>query len=329
MPLLDVSDLTTELVLRGARLNAVDQVSFRLEAGATLALVGESGCGKSLTALALMQLLPTAARTVAGEVWLEGEDLLRLSARQMERVRGARMAMVFQEPMTSLNPLHRVGAQVAEPLRLHGKLTRHRAEARAVALLADMGIASPEMRARAYPHELSGGMRQRVMLAMALACDPAVLIADEPTTALDVTVQAQILERLRDAKAQRGLALLLITHDLGVVAETCERVLVMYAGRLVEDSTVEALFENPAHPYTRGLLDSMPARAAAAWAGVGSRPRLTSIPGSVPALGEWPSGCRFRTRCARATERCEREVPRLQALRSGQRVACHHPLDLP
>lgn len=316
---LEVRSLTTELAVRGRRVAAVDHVSFTLHERETLGLVGESGCGKSLTALSLLRLLrDPPARIVSGEVLYRGRNLLGLSETEMCRVRGPELSMVFQEPMTSLNPIFRVGRQIGESVRLHQGASRPAARARSIDLLRKVGISAAEERVDAYPHELSGGMRQRVMMAIAIACNPSVLIADEPTTALDVTVQAQILRLLRDLQTERGLSVLLITHDLGVVAEMCERVLVMYAGHVVEDAPVDALFARPAHPYTQGLLRSMPTRTA--------RERLQTIPGTVPSLAERPDGCRFRARCERASAECREVDPPLEEKRPFQRAACHHPL---
>ncbi|TMA99019.1 MAG: ABC transporter ATP-binding protein, partial [Deltaproteobacteria bacterium] len=258
MPLLEVRDLRTSFFLEGGEARAVDGVSFTLDAGRVLGLVGESGCGKSVTALSLMRLVPPPGRIVGGEVRLDGRDLLGLPERDMRAVRGAGLAMIFQEPMTSLNPVFTVGSQIAEAVRLHRPVSRREAWERAVELLAEVGIPEPARRARDYPHRLSGGMRQRVMIAMAISCEPRVLIADEPTTALDVTIQAEILDLLRALREQRGMALLLITHDLGVVAEQADEVAIMYAGRIVEHAPVLAIFDRPLHPYTQGLFRSMP-----------------------------------------------------------------------
>src|SRR5713101_3779454 len=276
MPLLEVRDLRTSFFLEGGEARAVDGVSFALDAGRVLGLVGESGCGKSVTALSLMRLVPPPGRIVGGEVRLDGRDLLGLPERDMRAVRGAGMAMIFQEPMTSLNPVFTVGSQIAEAIRLHRRASRRAAWARAVELLAEVGISEPERRARDYPHRLSGGMRQRVMIAIAISCEPRVLVADEPTTALDVTIQAEILDLLRTLRERRGMALVLITHDLGVVAEQADEVAIMYAGRIVEHASVVDVFERPLHPYTQALLRSMP--------GLGSerRDRLETIPGQVP-----------------------------------------------
>src|SRR5436309_3606901 len=291
MPLLEVRDLRTSFFLEGGEARAVDGVSFALDAGRVLGLVGESGCGKSVTALSLMRLVPPPGRIVGGEVRLDGRDLLGLPEREMRAVRGAGLAMIFQEPMTSLNPVFTVGSQIAEAVRLHRPVSRREAWERAVELLAEVGIAEPARRARDYPHRLSGGMRQRVMIAMAISCEPRVLIADEPTTALDVTIQAEILDLLRALREQRGMALLLITHDLGVVAEQADEVAIMYAGRIVEHASVVDVFDHPRHPYTQALFRSMPGVVGM------RRERLEAIPGQVPDLLHLPSGCAFRDRC--------------------------------
>jgi len=322
--LLEIRDLQVELATARGTLRAVDGVSLEVPRGQTLGIVGESGCGKSLTALSVLRLLRAPpARVAKGQVLFEGRDLLTLPEAELRRIRGDRIAMVFQEPMSSLNPVYTVGAQIAEAVRAHRPLDRAAARARAVEMLRQVGIPAPLERADAYPHQLSGGMRQRVMIAMALACDPELLIADEPTTALDVTVQAQILELLRGLQRSRRMSMALITHDLGVVAETCDEVVVMYAGRVVERAPVRDLFRHPAHPYTAGLLRSIPRLEQ------GRAQRLWAIPGSVPALGAWPSGCRFRDRCDRATEICAQVDPPLEAKRPGQLAACHHPVEAP
>ncbi|MGJ3524329.1 ABC transporter ATP-binding protein [Nitratidesulfovibrio sp. D1] len=314
--LLDVRDLTVEFPGRaeadgqpGAPLRAVAGISFSIEPGRTLCLVGESGCGKSMTALALLRLVPEPGRIAAGSVRLEGRDLLPLPEQDMRGVRGRSISMIFQEPMTSLNPVFRVGEQIAEGLRLHLGLSRSQAAARAVDLLRQVGIPSPELRARDFPHQMSGGMRQRVMIAMALACDPRLLIADEPTTALDVTIQRQILRLMRDLAARRGAAVLLITHDLGVVAETADHVAVMYAGRIMEYAPVGEFFARPLHPYAQGLMRSVPQAVSGPRA-----ERLSAIPGTVPPLWALPSGCTFRDRCPHAFARCAEQEPPLLAV---------------
>ncbi len=314
-PILSVRGLVTELRTQDGRFNAVDGVSFDLHPGEVLGIVGESGCGKSMTALSILGLVPRPpGRIVAGKVAFEGRDLLRLPERELQRVRGAAISMIFQEPMTSLNPVFTVGEQILETLRQHERIGRRAARDRAVELLAKVGIPSPAERLEAYPHELSGGMRQRVMIAIALACNPKVLLADEPTTALDVTIQAQILDLLERLQAELGMAVVIITHDLGVVAEFAHRVLVMYAGRVVEEGPVEAIFERPAHPYTRGLLASLPDLE-------GEGGRLQAIPGAVPQLHELEAGCRFAPRCTLAEPACRAADPPLR--REGVRaVAC-------
>jgi peptide/nickel transport system ATP-binding protein len=327
-PLLDVRGLKTQLSLEEGPVLAVDDVSFSLPPGGTLGVVGESGCGKSLTALSVMRLVPEPpGQVVAGEVRFRGENLLALPEERMRRIRGHHLSMVFQEPMTSLNPVYTVGEQIAEGVRLHLGRSRSAAREHAVEMLRQVGIPAPEQRVDSYPHQLSGGMRQRVMIAMALACGPELLIADEPTTALDVTIQAQILELLKRLQAERRMAVLLITHDLGVVAESCDAVVVMYAGRVVERAPVRALFRQPAHPYTAGLLRSIPALQEAG--GAGERKRLRAIPGMVPSLRRLPVGCRYRDRCERALDICARVDPPLELKRDGQEAACHNPVPAP
>ena len=300
-PLLAVSGLTTVFDTSTGTVTAVDDVSFEIRAGETLGLVGESGSGKSVTALSIMRLVQRPGRIAAGRVVFKGRDLLTLDEGEMRQVRGAGIALVFQEPMTALNPVFRVGDQIAETLRVHGRATRGEARSRAIELLRAVRIASPEARVDDYPHQLSGGMRQRVLIAMALACQPSLVIADEPTTALDVTIQAEILDLLREMKAALALSLLLITHDLGVIAETADRVAVMYAGRIVETGPVREIFRHPGHPYTRGLLASLP----------GGHPgqRLRAIEGSVPLLGDLPPGCAFNPRCPDRFEPCTAAPP--------------------
>jgi len=317
-PLLSVRNLVTEFRTDEGALRAVDDVSFDIPAGGTLGVVGESGCGKSVTSLSILRLIQAPGRVASGEILFEGRDLLKVSEEEMRKVRGARIAMIFQEPMSSLNPVYTVGDQIIESVVLHQKRSRRDAWARAVELLTLVGIPSPAERAHAYPHQLSGGMRQRVMIAMALACEPRLLIADEPTTALDVTIQAQILELLSELRARLGMAVMLITHDLGLVAEFAEEVVVMYAGRVVERGSVRALFQGPLHPYARGLLRSVPSY------GDNSRAhRLPTIPGVVPDLRHLPSGCRFRDRCERAFDRCAAEEPALRDRGGGRLARCH------
>jgi len=295
---------------------AVDGMSFSIERGQTYALVGESGCGKSATALALMRLVEPGTIT-DGEVLFDERDLLRLTEREMRGIRGDRIGMVFQEAAAALNPVMRIGTQVSEPLRIHRKLSKADAWEEAVRLLGLVALPDPAGQARAYPHELSGGMKQRVMLAIGLACEPALLIADEPTTALDVTIQAQILALLRNLRKRLKLTVLLITHDLGVVAENADRVGVMYAGRLVEEAPVDRLFADPLHPYTRGLLEARPRGAH-----VGDDRRLPTIPGSVPDPADPPSGCRFHPRCPRVFDLCPSRIPAETEADPGRRVAC-------
>jgi len=317
---LDVKNLQTVFFTSSGLFRAVDDVSFKVRRGETLAIVGESGCGKSVTALSIMRLVPDPpGRIVGGSVALEGTDLLGLDEAEMRAIRGNRISMIFQEPMTSLNPVMRIGDQITEAVRLHRTITGKEAWKTAVDMLRLVRIPEPEQRAREYPHQLSGGMRQRAMIAMALACRPVLLIADEPTTALDVTIQAQILALIVELQKELGTGLILITHDLGVVAQTAQRVIVMYAGKKVEEATVEALFENPRHPYTRGLMASMPAVATF---GSNSDARLVEIPGMVPSLTNLPPGCAFAPRCTLAIERCRAEYPPLQDWGDDHLAAC-------
>lgn len=307
MSLLEVVNLKTYFATRRGEVRSVDDVSFTLEQGETLSLVGESGCGKSVTALSIMRLVANPGRVVGGEVRFEGRDLLKLSSEEMRAIRGDDIAMIFQDPMTSLNPVYTVGEQIAEAIRLHRKVSKREAWNQAVEGMRDVAIPAPEIRAKTYPHEMSGGMRQRVMIAMALACDPKLLIADEPTTALDVTIQAQILELLTELREKRHLALLLITHDLGVVAETSDRVAVMYAGKIVEEASAKELFKHPRHPYTEGLLRAVPRLDERR---EGRMTRLQTIEGVVPNPLELPDGCRFAPRCPHAQSKCrEGEIP--------------------
>ncbi|MGH8618121.1 MAG: ABC transporter ATP-binding protein [Burkholderiales bacterium] len=320
-PLLEVEDLQTHFFTRDGIVRAVDGVSFTVNAGETLAVVGESGCGKSVTSLTILRLIASPpGRVVGGSIRFEGRELLALPESAMRKIRGNEISMIFQEPMTSLNPVLTIGRQIGEALVLHRGLGKAEAAARAVEMLQLVKIPEAERRVTEYPHQLSGGMRQRVMIAMALACNPRLLIADEPTTALDVTIQAQILDLMRELKAKTGAAIVLITHDLGVVAEMAQRVVVMYAGRKVEEAPVGALFAHPRHPYTQGLLQSIP-RLGVAQQG-GARPRLAEIPGTVPSLKEAIPGCLFAPRCAHATERCHREYPPLETKAPGHTVAC-------
>ena len=314
-PLLDIRNLQTYFFTSNGLVKAINGLDLCVDSGETLALVGESGCGKSLTALSLLRLVPEPGRIVGGDILFAERDLLRMPIEEMRRVRGNRIGMVFQEPMTSLNPVLRIGEQVAEVLRLHQGHERAQADAQAVNLLGQVGLPAPLERARDYPHQLSGGMRQRVMIAMALACNPQLLIADEPTTALDVTIQAQILELLAAAKTARGMATLLITHDLGVVAQHADRVAIMYAGRIMESAAVDVLFADPRHPYTRGLLACVPKLGE-------KRRRLTPIEGTLPAPGQLPEGCPFLDRCPEAFAPCRGEVPPLIEVAPGHSVRC-------
>jgi peptide/nickel transport system ATP-binding protein len=320
---LEVEDLQTYFYTRSGLVKAVDGVSFSLARGATLAIVGESGCGKSVTALSLMRLVADPpGRIVGGRVRLEGVDLLGLDEAAMRDIRGNQISMVFQEPMTSLNPVMTIGRQISEAVILHQRLSHKAALMRAIEMLQLVGIPEPKQRAREYPHQLSGGMRQRAMIAMALACNPRVLLADEPTSALDVTIQAQILELIAKLQRELGTAVILITHDLGVVAETAERVIVMYAGRKVEEAAVGELFARPLHPYTRGLMNSIP-RLALMRREAGQQ-RLQEIPGIVPALSNLPQACTFAPRCAFADDKCRGQFPPYQEKRPDHWAACWH-----
>jgi peptide/nickel transport system ATP-binding protein len=323
---LDVKNLQTVFFTNSGLFRAVDDVSFTVRRGETLAIVGESGCGKSVTALSIMRLVPDPpGRIVGGSVTLEGTDLLSLDEAEMRKIRGDRISMIFQEPMTSLNPVMRIGDQITEAVQLHRSMTNKEAWKKAVEMLRLVRIPEPERRAVEYPHQLSGGMRQRAMIAMALTCRPALLIADEPTTALDVTIQAQILALIVELQRELGTGLILITHDLGVVAQTAQRVIVMYAGKKVEEATVEALFENPRHPYTRGLMASMPAVI-----GLGAKTdaRLAEIPGMVPSLTNLPAGCAFAPRCTMAIDRCRAEYPPLRDFGDKHFSACWRAAEL-
>ncbi|MBL8835288.1 MAG: ABC transporter ATP-binding protein [Alphaproteobacteria bacterium] len=320
-PLLDIRDLKTWFFTRDGVVRAVDGVSLHVNAGETLAVVGESGCGKSVTAMSILRLIAwPPGKIVGGSIRFGERDLLALPDAEMRSIRGNEISMIFQEPMTSLNPVLTIGRQIRETLMLHQNLDRKAADARAVEMLKLVQIPEPERRAAQYPHQLSGGMRQRVMIAIALACNPKLLIADEPTTALDVTIQAQILDLMRGLKSKIGAAIVLITHDLGVVAEMAQRVVVMYAGRKVEEAAVADLFERPRHPYTKGLLASVP-RLGSSLSG-GERHRLAEIEGVVPKLSEEIPGCAFAPRCSYATERCSRQSPALELKEAGHSVAC-------
>jgi peptide/nickel transport system ATP-binding protein len=323
-PVLEVQDLQTWFYTRAGLVKAVDGVSFSLRRGEMLAVVGESGCGKSVTALSLMRLVADPpGRIVGGSVRLGGVDLVGLDEATMRLVRGKEISMIFQEPMTSLNPVMTIGRQIAEAIMLHESASRRVALARTVEMLQLVGIPEPQQRVKEYPHQLSGGMRQRAMIAMALACNPKVLIADEPTSALDVTIQAQILDLIAKLRTELGTAVILITHDLGVVAETAERVIVMYAGRKVEEAPVDELFAHPMHPYTRGLMNSIP-RLALMRREQARAERLQEIPGMVPALSNLPPGCTFAPRCAFASDICRRDYPAYEAKRPGHWAACWH-----
>ena len=319
MPLLHVVNLHTQFQTRAGLVRAVDGVSFHIDRGELLGVVGESGCGKSITALSIMRLIAPPGKIVAGEINFKGRNLLKLSDPEMRAIRGDDIAMIFQDPMTSLNPVFTVGDQIAEALRLHKNLSRKAAKDAAVEAMKEVAIPDPARRANDYPHQLSGGMRQRVMIAMALACDPELLIADEPTTALDVTIQAQILELLNDLRKTRELAILLITHDLGVVAEVADRVAVMYTGRIVEESPVTELFARPKHPYTEGLLRSVPKLTAE---DVAKSTRLETIEGTVPSPTNLPPGCHFAPRCPHRMPRCTEEDIPLYQLEHGVSVRC-------
>ena len=315
-PLLRINDLRTSFFTSDGEVRAVDGVTFDIEAGRTIGLVGESGCGKSVTALSIVQLLARGTgRIVGGELLYRGQDLARLPEEEMRRIRGNEISMIFQEPMTSLNPVMTIGDQIAETVRLHQGASRRAARKRAVEMLGLVKVPDARKRVGSYPHELSGGQRQRVMIAMALACTPKLLIADEPTTALDVTIQAQILELIGELQQQLGMAVLLITHDLGVVAERADDVAVMYAGKIVERAKPEVIFSRPRHPYTVGLLNSMPGSRA-------PKSRLQAIPGMVPNPLDWPTGCHFRDRCERADTGCADAQPSLVEIEARHDVAC-------
>ena len=324
-PVLEIDNLQTHFFTPAGIVRAVDGVSYAVKPGQTLGVVGESGSGKSVTALSILRLVAKPpGRIVGGSVRFRGTELLNLSETDMEAVRGNRISMIFQEPMTSMNPLLKVGHQISEAIALHQDLSRRAAMDQATEMLRRVHIPEPERRAHAYPHQLSGGMRQRAMIAMALSCNPQVLLADEPTTALDVTIQAQILDLIRELQDAAGMAIVLITHDMGVIAENADRVVVMYAGRKVEEADVDDIFDNPGHPYTKGLLGSIPHLDGARQRGTSRRPRLNEIKGMVPSLAALPPGCSFAPRCGMASEPCRDTYPPLVQHRPGHWVACWH-----
>ena len=320
--LLQVEGLQTHFGMIDGVVRAVEGLSFTINAGETVAIVGESGCGKSVTSMSILRLVPTPPGKIAGRILFQGRDLLACSDAEMRAIRGKDISMIFQEPMTSLNPVLTIGRQIGESLRLHEGLSAREAERRAVEILTLVGIPAPARRVKEYPHQLSGGMRQRVMIAIALACNPKLLIADEPTTALDVTIQAQILDLMRDLQHRLGSAIMLITHDLGVVAEMAERVVVMYAGRKVEEGGVRDIFARPLHPYTRGLLGAVPKLGSSI--GSATRSKLTEIGGQVPSLRQPIVGCPFASRCPSVTDICRSMAPAVEEKRPGHWVACHH-----
>ena len=317
--LLEVRNLKKYFKNRAGMLHAVDDISFTLEAGKTLGVVGESGSGKSVTVLSILRLIQSPpGRIVGGDIFFENENLLKVTESRMREIRGNRISMIFQEPMTSLNPVFTVGNQIGEALKLHQGLSSSAALKQSIYMLKQVGIHSPEKRVYEYPHQLSGGMRQRVMIAMALACNPKILIADEPTTALDVTIQAQILELMRQLQKETGTAILLITHNLGIIAEMAQKVVVMYSGKVVESAPVDRLFHNPLHPYTKGLLVTTPRLNMP----VGKNIRLPEIPGMIPSLYDLPTGCAFHPRCGEAVERCASEAPVLKEISDGHQCRC-------
>jgi peptide/nickel transport system ATP-binding protein len=322
MALLEVENLQTHFATPDGVVRAVEGVSFHVEAGETVAIVGESGCGKSVTSMSILRLIAEPPGKINGHIRFEGRDLLSLSEPEMRDIRGNAISMIFQEPMTSLNPVLTVGKQIGETVQLHQGMNANDAEKKAVEMLTLVGIPAPARRVKEYPHQLSGGMRQRVMIAMALACNPRLLIADEPTTALDVTIQAQILDLMRDLKTRLGSAIMLITHDLGVVAEMAERVIVMYAGRKVEEASVNEIFAHPLHPYTRGLLGAVPKLGSSL--DHGGRERLAEIPGLVPSLRQRIVGCPFAGRCDMVTDLCRQVAPAIELKADGHLAACHY-----
>jgi peptide/nickel transport system ATP-binding protein len=320
--LLEVTNLQTHFGTMDGVVRAVEGLSFHIDAGETLGIVGESGCGKSVTSMSILRLIQEPPGKIAGSIRFEGRELLQASEQEMREIRGNAISMIFQEPMTSLNPVLTVGQQIGETVRLHQGMNARDAEAKAVDMLTLVGIPAPGRRVREYPHQLSGGMRQRVMIAMALACNPRLLIADEPTTALDVTIQAQILDLMRDLKTRLGSAIMLITHDLGVVAEMAQRVVVMYAGRKVEEAPVNEIFARPMHPYTRGLLGAVPKLGSSL--DEGKRARLAEIAGLVPSLRRPIVGCAFAGRCSMVTDFCREVAPAIELKAIGHSVACHY-----
>ncbi|KQL48498.1 peptide ABC transporter ATP-binding protein [Brevibacillus choshinensis] len=312
--MLTIDNLRTSFLQSGNKLTVIEGVSLTVEPGETVGVVGESGCGKSVTSMSIMQLLGRNVE-MSGSIRFQDKELLTLSDKEMQKIRGNEIAMIFQEPMTSLNPLHPIGKQISEPLRRHLGLSKQAAKERTIELLRQVGIPRADEIISDYPHQLSGGMRQRVMIAMAMACEPKLLIADEPTTALDVTIQAQILELMKKVRNERGTSIMLITHDLGVVAEMCHRVIVMYAGQIVEEADVKKLFDDPKHPYTRGLMKSMPSVNV-------NQERLDAIPGAVPLLSEMPAGCRFAPRCSQVMDICREKNPELLPVSDSQKCRC-------
>jgi oligopeptide/dipeptide ABC transporter ATP-binding protein len=319
-PVLRIRDLVVEFKTEMGTIRALDKISFDVMAGESLGIVGESGCGKSVTALSILKLIPSPPGRIAeGSIELDGIEVVSQPEREMRKVRGALASMIFQEPMTALDPVYTIGNQMVEVIRVHQKVSKAVAKKQAIEMLRTVNIESPEKRIDQYPHELSGGMRQRVMIAMALSCSPKLLIADEPTTALDVTVQAQVMEEIKRLQQERNMGLILITHDLGVIAESCSRVVVMYCGKIIEMADTRELYQNPRHPYTRGLLDSIPRVRKE------KLKTLPTIQGMVPDLADLPKGCRFADRCPKVEDRCRSEEPPLENTESGGKVACFHP----
>ncbi|QRG69107.1 ABC transporter ATP-binding protein [Brevibacillus choshinensis] len=312
--MLTIDQLRTSFLQSGKKLTVIEGVSLTVEPGETVGVVGESGCGKSVTSMSIMQLLGRNVE-MSGSIRFQDKELLSLSDKEMQKIRGNQIAMIFQEPMTSLNPLHTIGKQISEPLRRHLGMSKQAAKERTIQLLRQVGIPRADEIIHDFPHQLSGGMRQRVMIAMAMACEPKLLIADEPTTALDVTIQAQILELMKKVRDEKGTSIMLITHDLGVVAEMCHRVIVMYAGQIVEEADVKKLFDDPKHPYTRGLMKSMPSVSV-------NQERLDAIPGAVPLLSEMPTGCRFAPRCSQVMDICHQKNPELLSVSDTQKCRC-------